>query len=508
MLNAIIFILLTLTGIITHYPSFNFALYGDDWFVIYLYLVPDGSPIRFGPLPGLLTYLTPYGPAIFLMGRLYEIFGTNYHLYFMVSLIFKIFASWALFLAVRQITKSRLASFLIATLFLVGFVGIQTTDWVFYMNTYLASGLFFLSLYYQFKFFETRKKRDLVSQYLFLISSIIVASLRLFPLIFIIPLIEISVLLSQKDKVLRTTVFKITLFSSLILLLWLIGVFGGPGGQIYYAGAWTLKQFLEFIINNPLFALSSFLHWIGIVVFPTHPSVKILEPKVIGFLFSGVFILALLKSRKDREKLILLISGGLIFFIPLFFMWFYSNLRLTDSSDRYLLFPFAGFCILIGILSTSLIKYFKAGIIVLLIILIGTNFLATKAIYKYWLSIGRDKDYMQDVHGQIISSMSLPLTENDVIYLDFDDMAELQSVVFGLGFKILVLSKTLNKEYFPNIYDNNIKDAKLLIIKSLQDKISQGYTKEDLIERVFAFQSKDGILKNTTTDFRKELLTL
>jgi len=501
MSNILVLCLLTLIGFIAHYPSFNLGLYGDDWLVIYLYFVPDGASVRFGPLPGLFTYLTTYGPVIFLMGKLYEVLGTHYHFYYMISLIFKVFASWTLFLAMRRITKSKVVSILVSIIFLVGFTGIQTTDWVFYMNVYLAAAFFFLSLYFQFKFYDTHKRSDLMNQFLFLISSMMIASLRLFPLILIIPLIELSFLFSQKGKGLKITLFKISLFASLILFLWIIGLFGGTG-KIYSPDAWSVKEFLEHIIKNPLYSINSFIHWIGVISFPDRFDI---DSKIIGAIVLGLFSLGLFISRKDRREIAKILAGGIIFFIFLFSMWFYSKMRLIDSPDRYLLLPFAGFCILAGILSARFIKYLRIFTLILLVTLIGANFLATRSIYKYWLSIGRDKNYIQDVHGQIINNIPLPLTKNDIIYLNFDDMSKDQSVVFGLGYKILILSNTLNEDYFPNIYDNNIKDSKSLIIKSLKDKISQSYKKEDLIERVFAFQLQDGVFKNTTSEFRKEL---
>lgn len=498
------FLLLVLIGVLAHYPSFNLSLYGDDWLTIYLYFVPDGASVRFGQLPGVLTYLTPYGPSIFLIGTLYTIFQTNYVFYYIVALLLRVIAAFALCVASEKITNNKLVSFLVSLLFLVGYTGLQTTDWVFYMNVYLAIGLLFISTYFQFKFFDSFNKWDFINQFLFLISSIIIASVRLFPLILIIPLIEISFLVSQKGRILKITLIKIMLFSSLILSLWLIGLFGGPG-KIYSPDAWSIKEFLEFIIKNLLYSINSFLHLVGVIVFPSHPSVNIFKSSFIGTLFVGIFILGLIFSRKDRIKLNKVIIGGLIFFIFSAVMWFYLKLRLADSADRYLLLPFAGACVLIGILSARFFNYFKMGIIFFLIMLIGAHFLATKATYESWLSNGRDQKYIQDVHGQIIGSIPLPLTKNDIIYLDFDDMAKDQSVVFGLGYKILVLSNTLDDSYHPNPYDNNIKDSKFLIIEKLKNKISQGLSKEDLIERVFSFELKQGKFKNTTTDFRKEL---
>ncbi len=496
-----IFILLLIIGLFVHYPSFYLSLYGDDWLTIYLYFVPDGDPARFGSLPGLLSFLTPYGPSILLIGKLYEIFSTNYYFYFIVSFILKLFASWVLFLSVQQITKSKIISFLVSLLFLVGFTGIQTTDWVFYMNVYLAAALFFLSVYFQFKFFETYKKKDLIYQLLFSITAIIAAPVRLFPLILTIPLTEIVLYFNRKKEISRVAA-KLAIFFIIIILLWIIGVFGGVG-RIYSPDAWSIKEFFEFIVKNPLYSLNSFLYWIGIVTFPDYPNVQLFKPELTGFLFLTFFTLGLVLSRKDREKFTLIMISGLTFLIFLISMWFYSKLRLSSSSDRYLLLPFAGFCILTGILSARFFNYFKIGVIFFLVMLIGINFLATKSIYSYWLDQGRSSDYISAVDAQLKKDFPKPLKSLTIIYIEPDDAGVEQSTVFGMAFKIAVFSKTWNDNLIPHVVDE-----KKVLIKKIDEQIAKGAVKEDVISNVYGYKIHNKKFTSITPQIRAELLLL
>lgn len=494
-----ILLFLTVIGIFAHYLSFMFSLYGDDWLVIYLYSFPDGDPSRFGQLPGILSFLTPYGPSIFLMGKLYEIFGTNYSLYFIVSFLFKLFASWTLFLAIQKITKVKIISILISILFLVGFIGIQTTEWVFYMNVYLATAFFFLAIYFQFKFFETYKKTDLINQFIFFTISIIAAPVRLSPLVLIAPLIEASILFSKKIKSPKIIMIKAGLFLGTILFLWLIGVFGGPG-KIHSASTWSVKGFYEMVFNDPIQSLNSILHWIGITAYPNHPTIRILEPKAIGFIFLSFSALGLILSRKERKTFILIITSGCAFFIFLGLMWFYSKLRLTDSPDRYLLLPFASYCIFLGILSAKFIKYFKNGVVVFLLVLIILNFFATRSVYRYWLSIGRGKDFAKVLDRQIMKDFPRPVTSQKIIFLQSDNTAARDTLQFGLLFRITILSNTWDIHYFNDIYNN--KDE---LIDKITMKIKNGESKEEVINSVSAYGYMDNKFVDLTKFIRKDL---
>lgn len=535
--NLIMFLSLIIIGVFAHYPSSNLSLYGDDWLFIYRYFTHSGHLNTM--LPGILTYLAPYGPSIFLIGTEYQIFGQNYFFYYLVALIFKIFASFALLLVVKKITKSTLISLLVTILFLVGFIGIQTTDWVFYMNVYLATGLFFLSLYFQFKFFETYKHKDLIYQLLFAITAIITAPGRLFPLILIIPLTEVILLFHKipsnllrghqtkqglslaiarilmwgssflrLKKEVSKVLAKLAIFFIFIIILWLIGDFGAPG-KIYspyvWSGNWRTKEFFELIIKNPLYTLNSFLQSVGLVIYPNHPSVKIFKPELIGLSFVVFSILGLVFSRKERFKFNKVIIGCLIFFTPLIGMWFFSGLRVIDSPDRYLLFPFAGSCILIGVLSARFFNYFKTGIIFFLVILIGANFLATKSMYEYWLSKGRNVTFAKMVDKQILKDFPQPVTSPKIIYLDSDDGVALHSLQFGIGFRMLVLSNTWNDKYFSSIYNVTEKDK---FIEKIAERINTGEKKQDVINSVYAYGNINNRFLDMTKPVREELSSI
>lgn len=490
--NLIVLVLLIAIGISAHYQSFNLSLYGDDWLFIYRYLTHYDPFVHINTmLPGILKYLAPYGPSIFLVGTEYQIFGQNYFLYYLVALIFKIFASFALFLVCKKITKSILISLLVAILFLVGFTGIQTTDWVFYSNVYLAVGLFFIGLLLQIK--------NSLLYFIFSLLAILVAPVRLYPLVFIVPLTDFILL--AKDNFKKKNIFfnKVAFFGLIIIIFWLIGVFGGPA-KIYSPGDWTVRDFTNFVTTQPLFTIKSFFYWIGTIFIPESLTGNQRQVILVGFGFLIVSMLALVQNRVERGWVILSTVTFLIFFLT---MWFFSPNRLIGSADRYLLPTFASGCFLIGILvkkmtnGSTLLKYLGYLVLVILIIFHAS---ATRNMYNYWLSKGRDISFAKKVDMQIAEDFPLPVISPKIIFLQSDDAAILHSMQFGLLFKITILSNTLNIKYFNDIFNEKPK-----LIEAVALKIDKGESKQDVINSVYAYGYINNKFLNITKPVREEL---
>lgn len=514
MRNLVVLTALILIGLLAHYLSLSLAVYGDDWQGIYFYLAQKSNAVHYGFLPGFLAILVPYGFSVFMMGILYHIFGLNSTPYYLISLMFRIFASYALFLTCKTIVNdknnsllsySSIISLLASTLFLVGLSGIEVTDWLFNMNVYLAVGFYLLGIRSQIQFLLSGSNKDAVKSITLSTLAMITAPIRFQAMVILIPLIDIVFLKSKKA---RATLKQMTLKNFIFIFIVFSLLTAGLFGRSHDVFNRLRGEFLNTIISHPQESLSAFLQWNGAVILPDY----IFGSKQIqtaGFIFLLLLLAVNILKIKEGKAKIQAVSIILLSFVGV--MWFFFPLHMIGSNHRYLLVIFSAWCLLVGVMAAIVSRthrFLRNVVIVLLLILIFLQYYSLRATYKHWMSNGRGQKFTQAVHGQIIGSIPLPLTKNDIIYLDFDDMAKDQSVVFGLGYKILVLSNTLDENYFPNIYDNNIKDSKSLIIKRLKDKESQGLSEEDLIERVFAFELREGIFKNTTYDFRKELSTL
>ncbi len=123
--------------------SFNLGLYGDDWQHLYnmwrdffVYNTKSFFDIR--------SYLNPYWPNYFYLGIINHFWGFYPPAYFIASYLLRVFANISLYFLTFELTKSKLASILATIFFLFSAAGLQTTDWVFNMNTY--AGIGFLSI--------------------------------------------------------------------------------------------------------------------------------------------------------------------------------------------------------------------------------------------------------------------------------------------------------------------------------------------------------------------------
>lgn len=163
--NFLFIFFILLISLFTLYPSFNLALFGDDWLVIYRYVMDVGS-ISAGFSKHLHEYLSPYGPTQVFMGVLKQLYNYNSTLYYITSYLLRLSAAFSLFPITFYLTRNKVAAFFAVLFFSVTTTGFDTTNWVFNMTTYLS--ISFISL---FLYFYLRSKKD--SGLIFLIPAII-----------------------------------------------------------------------------------------------------------------------------------------------------------------------------------------------------------------------------------------------------------------------------------------------------------------------------------------------
>lgn len=495
--KPLILITLFLIGFIVHIKSFQMVPYGDDWTFIYDYYAHEEKSLHINNFPGIFSYLTPYGPSILTIGITYQIFQKTYFVYYLIPLIFKTITAFFLFLTLKNISSaykksSNFTSFLAAALFMVSMTGIQAIDWAMNTNVYIALSVFALGLFFHSRFYINLKISNLILSFTMFVFSIIFASTRFTPFVLILPLIDFIMVISKRSRSFtKIMIFKNIVFFILVYIFLQIGIFGEPG-QLNNTG--RVQEFINGSTADLHLSFVNFMHWISVTILPVYPSSGINITAIIGAVFIGGIIWAYYKSRNEW-----LIIGSLIFFTTLGIMWIISPLKPTDSVDRYLVVPFFGLCFLIGLLFIFLEKLKKVLLIATLFLFVLQIYWVDK-IYSNWISIGRGKDFIIPIEKIIMSHFSTPITEPKYIFLDFEDGAVQQSVVFGLGFRVAFLSGTRNIKLVPNSYDN--KDTLIMIIR---EEINKGRLKDKIISNVSAFQYRKQIFTDVTSTFQQEL---
>lgn len=136
------------------YPSFNLALFGDDWLAFFRYFQHLG-PRSPGAWNHLTYFLTPYGAQDILMGIMQKIFGFESSWYYLTSYILRAMAAFSFYPLVFYLTKSKIASVFAVLFFSITTIGLDATNWVFNMPSYITVALFNL-----FLFFFIRARED------------------------------------------------------------------------------------------------------------------------------------------------------------------------------------------------------------------------------------------------------------------------------------------------------------------------------------------------------------
>lgn len=135
-----LFVVLPLIGVFLFRKSFDLGLYGDDWQHLYI-LWREFFVYKTKSFFDIRSYLNPYFPESLYLGIISHFWGYYPPAYFISSFITRVFANIALYFFSYELTKTKFAAFLTTLIFLFSAAGLQTTDWVFNMNTYAGLGL-------------------------------------------------------------------------------------------------------------------------------------------------------------------------------------------------------------------------------------------------------------------------------------------------------------------------------------------------------------------------------
>lgn len=193
-----LFFVIALMQLFTLKDTFSLALFGDDWFTLTRYFLYVG-PYASGEYNHLSYFLTMYGSQDSFFALLYHLFGLQSQFYYGVSFLLRLLAAVSVYPLLFGLTKNRLAGFIAALFFAVSFIGIETTNWVFNLPSYLA--IIFLNIF--FCVYLSRGnisiKKGLLITTLFVVT-FVVQPIRMTGLPLMILLIEAFVFFHNKTK--------------------------------------------------------------------------------------------------------------------------------------------------------------------------------------------------------------------------------------------------------------------------------------------------------------------
>ena len=357
-----------LISLFTLYPSFNLALFGDDWLVIYRYVTDVGS-ISAGFSKHLHEYLSPYGPTQVFMGLLAQLYNYDSTSYYITSYLFRLFAAFSLFPITFYLTRNKLSAFFAVLFFSVTTTGFDTTNWVFNMTSYLAIG--FISL---FLFFYLRSKKEggtifLVPAIILLYLAYITSSIRMHATLPLLIILEVFWNLQERNLLFfRKSFIRLALVLVTILFIRFTGAsFGQPteAADRIREGTNTFKLFLSQgrydFLAYPLATLGSIFIPDAILPFQSQVSsitnyiINIVLPILLIFSTASRFLIKLTHGLK--KGLFGILFALMITWTIIAIVFYRGNISTFSSATYNSLVLIGGYIFILG--SIFIIKNIK-----------------------------------------------------------------------------------------------------------------------------------------------------
>lgn len=329
-----LFIGIPLISVLIFRRSFNLGLYGDDWIQLYniwlsfdVYKQLSYFDIR--------SYIGAYWPQYLFLGIIKYFFGYQAQAYFVASLFLRILATISLFFLGFRLSRSLFMAFIASLAFTFIAAGLQTTDWVFNMNTY--AGMFFFNLSMIF-YLNIRKLKTIFSfQYAAFILSFTLAlasvPVRMHGAVPLIIATELFLFFLERKIILKANympkadrflIFRLILPIIILLLLIKSGSFGNSGDNTPLFKA-SFAYLQDMLYKGRYDILFYYLGIIGNITLPDISGLSLSFNRLlpitllftsIGFLFSYA-----IKANKFMYGAVIIFNILWAFVIKILLLW-------------------------------------------------------------------------------------------------------------------------------------------------------------------------------------------
>lgn len=500
--KPLLFILITIfLNYLAIGKSLQFALNGDDWLALWRFHTTFPN---LNSLFNLNNYYTNYDIANIMMGMIYYLSSYNPFPYYFISLLFRIFAIISLYFAVYSSTKSKIAAGLSGLFLSSMFAGIETTNWVFNLNTYLSLGLVNVSIYFYFKNENYKPLVKILLVGVLFAVSFAVAPTRMHGLLFLLPIL----LIMNKPK--NYPFLKLLRNLSLIIIP-LLAV-----QNLFSAGSITLylNSFLP-SLKNPSLIAGSLLANLGHILLPNRIIVFNHITPTLSYILLGLgyLIFTLITSFKFRKNSPKLAKASFLFLLlSMFFLIIpvMINYPASFSSEhRYLLIPGAYLLssVAVNLLLLWQIKLSR-GIIILVILFISLINLSTLSWYFDLMSKeGRLQDDRQKQFSTIQSLIKEVPRNSPLVFLILadDPFYAYNTIQFGFSYQMILTDSRFswdkNKE--PLVVDNLNSLIDVLSDPNSKELKRYGYTPVDIpVENAYVFTLQNKSLHDSTSSYK------
>lgn len=394
----IFLVLLLLINIWVFVPFFNLGLFGDDWLAIFRYSYYLDEPKHLGPYSTeyfnhFKYFLNAYGSQDIIMAFLYKTFGEYSSIYFILSYILRVGAGFSIYFPAFYLTKSRVASWFAVFFFLFSAIGLEASNWVFNMPSYLAITFFSLLTFFYLKFHNKKKIKYLALSYLFFTLTFISTPIRAHGLIPFIIFIETVFAFSQKSwEYLKFSLIRVFGFLLIFLLIFLLGFKETISGNSLNAFVDGLNSILFLLSHNRFDFLFYPIATLGNMIVPesfiphglqitslSQYLFKIFLP--IFFIYMILILILTHHINNLSRKFFPAVALGGVFWTLIVFMIYKVN-PATFSNPAYMSSLLIGGYFLIVVLIMS--SYLKTNNIIKGGLLIALGWTIISYLYPWW----------------------------------------------------------------------------------------------------------------------------
>lgn len=509
-MSKILFILLIILVVFLSIgTSLQFGLNGDDWQQIYFYKTIFKDFSSFFNLNSYTTNANNYTFAQLLMGFIYQLFSFNPFPYYLISIILRIIATLSFYPAVYSATKNKLAAFLSSVFFASMFAGIETTNWVFNMNTYLSISLLnlFIFLYFKNEFKAISVKTALLG--LLLLLAFFVAPTRMHGLLFFIPLAAlIKIKNFSKMEILNVIARSIILY----LPIFILRLTERASKDTNYLN--DFSQILSYKGN----ALAKLVKTISNTILPDRVLTSYVSENtkavliILLYAFLTVFFLKIWKKNPQFAKF-----GLLTLSLPIIFLiipWLISPGQVLSSDQRYLIVPaaylFCALALLFSFLWKQKNQLLKGIAFTLPLIIITINIFALRQYLNLFAKNGR---LTTDINKQFeyLNSEIKDINANaPVVFLFIPDNPSYlyNAITFGFTYHMMLTNPNFTLDFQKSPFPADNMDSLLNVLgsKDSSELHRYGYDPVQIpLENVYIFKLENKTLTNITGIGREEL---
>ncbi len=201
------------------------------------------------------------------MGSLKNLYGYDSTLYYITSYVFRLIAAVSFYPIIYYLTKNKLSAFFAILFFSITSVGLDTTNWVFNMPSYITVAFFNLFLYFFFLSREQTKVWLLLISGFFYYLAYVTVPIRMHGSLPFIILIEMFWFLKSRNlKTIKKIALRLALIIFIFLFIRFTGHSMGPPEEAGYRLTLGLTSSLDLLkqgrfdfIFHPLITLGSIL---------------------------------------------------------------------------------------------------------------------------------------------------------------------------------------------------------------------------------------------------------